>query len=386
MTNKDILKLINGVYDFLISLFVRRFLLPKELSSIIVKSGKNTHCKKISEWSHKWRVLGKFNKDYYRVYSHCIGEDVNIVPDDICHNIIEPILNPKRFISAYEDKCLFDKILKPAFGRIVTPTTFLRNMGGTYYDIDYNIVDKSDVDKIIANIEGDVQKILVKVSLDSSSGKNISFFQRNENNLFVDINSGKILSKEFLDRVFGVNFIIQEVLEQSDFMNQFCDTSVNTIRVAVYRSVNSDKSEVINSIVRIGRKGSLIDNAHAGGVFVGVDENGRISKYCCTQYGEHIGSFNGVDFSNNSFMIPNYEKVKIFSRMVTDALPHMHLIALDIMLDKKGEPVLVEYNLRAFSLWLFQFTNGSAFGKYTDEIIEYCRNHKNEASRVSVIY
>ena len=386
MKNRDILKLINGVYDFLISLFVRKFLLPKELSSIIAKSGKNTHCKKISEWSHKWRVLGKFNKDYYRVYSQCIGEDVNIVPDDICHDVIEPILNPKRFISAYEDKCLFDKILKPSFGRIVTPTTFLRNMGGTYYDINYNVIDKSDVDKVIANIDSDVQKILIKVSLDSSSGKNISFFLWNKNNQFVDINDGAILSNEYLNRVFGVNFIIQEVLEQSDFMNQFCETSVNTIRMAVYRSVNSDKSEVINSIVRIGRKGSLIDNAHAGGVFVGVDATGRISKYCSNQYGERIDSFNGINFSDGDFVIPNYENIKIFSQRVADALPYMHLVALDIMLDKGGEPILIEYNIRAFSLWLFQFTNGSAFGRHTDEIIEYCRNHKNEASRVSVIF
>lgn len=56
------------------------------------------------------------------------------------------------------------------------------------------------------------------------------------------------------------------------------------------------------------------------------------------------------------------------------------------MLDESNEPVLIEYNIRAFSVWLFQFTNGSGFGKYTDEIIEYCIEHKREATRISVIF
>ena len=41
------------------------------------------------------------------------------------------------------------------------------------------------------------------------------------------------------------------------------------------------------------------------------------------------------------------------------------------MLDKDDSPVLLEYNIRAFSVWLFQFTNGAGFGEFTDEIIEY---------------
>lgn len=120
----------------------------------------------------KWKPLGRFNKDYYRVFSQYCGEDVNIVPDDLLHNLIEPILNPKRFISTNEDKCLFDKMLWFSFGRFVTAPTYLRNICGSKYDMDYQPIDKCVTDLIPT----DVNSLIVKPSLDSSSGRSISFF------------------------------------------------------------------------------------------------------------------------------------------------------------------------------------------------------------------
>ena len=58
-------------------------------------------------------------------------------------------------------------------------------------------------------------------------------------------------------------------------MAQFNSTSVNTLRIVVYRSVTDNNLYVTNSILRIGLKDSVIDNAHAGGVFIGIDNNGN---------------------------------------------------------------------------------------------------------------
>lgn len=56
------------------------------------------------------------------------------------------------------------------------------------------------------------------------------------------------------------------------------------------------------------------------------------------------------------------------------------------MIDYLGNPRLIEYNISAFSTWLFQFTTGAAFGDYTDEVIEYCVKHKEEATRIYVTF
>ena len=381
---KSIIKIINSFYDKSISFAVTHIAARKELGDIIRKSGKNQNCAKIDEWKKKWCVLGRVNKDYYRVFSQYSGEDINIVPDDICHNIIEPILNPKRFLNAYEDKCLFDKMLWTSFHKNITPYTYIKNIGGANYDIDY--VPISSVDFIIKSIPLNVNKLIIKKSIDSSSGRGVAFVQRNDNGDFIDVASKELFNEDYLKKYFGQNYVVQKAMTQSPFMSQFCKTSVNTVRIAVYRSIKTNTPHIINTIIRIGKDGSLVDNAHAGGMFVGVNNDGILGKYVCNQYGEKETIFNNVNFSIGEFKIPNYEKIKEFAERVASALPHQRLLALDVMLDEDNNPVLLEYNIRAFSVWLFQFTNGSGFGGFTDEIIEYCVKHKKEATRVSVIF
>lgn len=375
---------INRLYDFIIALGVSTVLARKELGTIIKRSGKSRNCLRIDEWSNKWRKLGRVNKNYYRVFSQYCGEDINIVPDDICHNVIEPILNPKRFVSAYEDKCLFDKMLWSAFYRNITPHTYVRNIGGAHLDLNYSPIQS--INQVTRDIPQDVDRLVIKKSIDSSSGKGVAFVQRDSNGEFRDITTDEVLSESYLDKYFGQDYVVQKAMNQSSFMRQFCKTSVNTIRIAVYRSVKTNKPFVINAIIRMGKDGSLVDNAHAGGMFIGVNNEGVLGKYVCNQYGEKMTVFNGIDFQTNTYHIPNYDKIKSFAELVASALPHQRLLALDIMLDENNEPVLLEYNIRAFSVWLFQFTSGVGFGNFTDEIIEYCFLHKKEATRISVIF
>lgn len=79
------------------------------------------------------------------------------------------------------------------------------------------------------------------------------------------------LSLNYLETNYGKDFIIQEFLEQHESINHFCPTSVNTLRLTLYRSVKDDKCVVPSAIMRIGNMGSVVDNAHAGGCFVGID-------------------------------------------------------------------------------------------------------------------
>jgi hypothetical protein len=79
--------------------------------------------------------------------------------------------------------------------------------------------------------------------------------------------------------------------------------------------------------------------------------------------------------------IPNWDKVLLFAKNIGDRILHHRLIALDIALDKNGEPVLIEYNLGMFSYWLFMYTNQEVFGEYTDEVIDYCKKQYPKLKR-----
>lgn len=192
--------------------------------------------------------------------------------------------------------------------------------------------------------------------------------------------------KHFLDK-YSENhkdFIVQEGLTQSRYVSQFNPTSINMIRVATYRSVLDNKVHVVAIIMRMGKFGSEIDNAHAGGLFIGVDKHGKIGKYACDQYGNKYDEFNGLNFKSGEFIIPNFDKVIEFAKSVGEKIPHHRLLAQDIAIQANGEPCLVEFNIRAFSVWLFQFTSGNAFGEYTDEIIDYCAKNKKFVQKVFV--
>jgi len=326
------------------------------------------------EWIRRWSVLGKADPIYYRFFSHYIGQDMDIVPEDLCLNVIEKCLNPSRYVPFYSDKNMFDRLFPPG----TCPVTVLRKIGGAYYSDDYSFVRIEDDGMLFNELDKSrTDVICIKPSVDTGSGVGVSFYKRNDG-VWTDMSSGKTLSLELLCRRYKDDFIIQEGLKQSEEMAFFNPTSVNTLRLTLYRSVKTDECVVPSAIMGIGGKGSLLDNAHAGGAFVGIGEDGRLCDRVLDQYGKSSTVFNDIDFAGEH-RIKDWEKVVSFAKEVGRRIPHMRLLALDIMIDSEGNPKLIEFNCCSYSMWLFQFTTHGAFGAYTEEIIEYCKDRKESA-------
>lgn len=92
--------------------------------------------KEIEEYKKKWGVLGHVNPIHYKLFSHHIGKNIDIVPEDLSHRVIESILNPTKFRAPFEDKNIFDKIL----GKEMTPQTIVRSIEGYLYDDNYKAI------------------------------------------------------------------------------------------------------------------------------------------------------------------------------------------------------------------------------------------------------
>lgn len=331
----------------------------------------NVHVEGEEKWENKWSVFGiKANPIYYRLFSHYIGNNINIVPEDICRDIIEPVLNPQRYIKFYADKNIFDRLFPNGY----LAKTLLRKINGFYYDEAYEriVIDENSlIDRL--NKSG-VSKLIIKPSVEGCSGIGIKCYEKRKGEWFVYGDKDK-LDFNYIELVYGRDFIIQEFLEQHESINRFCSTSVNTLRLTLYRSIKDDECVVPSAIMRIGSQGSIVDNAHAGGCYVGIDiESGNLMNCVLDQYGRRYKTFNDIDFSVQQ-QIPYdlWTKVLQFAKSVGKYVPHHRLLALDLMIDKKGNPHLIEFNIQYYSMWLFQFAVSSAFGKYTDEIINFCR-------------
>ena len=107
----------------------------------------------IKEYSRLWQPLGVKPKHewlYYYVYYNG-SESKYYVPDDIYLLIIEPSMNRLAFYKGYNDKNIYDKY----FAGFNMPVTLLRNMNGIYYDKEYNIIKRSDAEKLINKSHGE---------------------------------------------------------------------------------------------------------------------------------------------------------------------------------------------------------------------------------------
>lgn len=327
------------------------------------------------EWLEKWQIFGRrISSTQYRIFSQYIGPNINIVPEDISHDYIEPILNPFRYCKYYADKNVFDKLIPDG----LMPKTLLRKMNGFYYDEDYIFIPSTSIMKYINRSGRD--KIIIKPSVGGTSGYGVIMSYRENREDWRIYGNGEIMTTKILDE-YGDDFIIQEIIEQSPYISQFNPTSVNTLRLTVYRSVINDECVVTSAIMRIGSKGSIVDNAHSGGGYIGVKPDGTLCNAVLNQFGQKKTSFNGLDFTKN-YRIPNYERVVVFAKKIGKMIPHHRLLALDIVLDKENQPKLIEFNVEYYSSWLFQYTIGPAFGDYTDEILDYCRKMQDKNEQV----
>ena len=136
-TFKKLSDLINIQYTKILSFGIRKLcrhsysklynLHKSERGNIVSK-------KELDIFKNKWKSLDR-NPDpkAFKLYAQYIGPDPNILPEDICANIIQPILNPIETRPYYQDKNVFEKILPKHY----LPSTIIREINNILLSSDY---------------------------------------------------------------------------------------------------------------------------------------------------------------------------------------------------------------------------------------------------------
>lgn len=345
------------------------------------------------KWTNEEKEQYARNKDYLRQYGFKSvkgdfrvfynffkdkGHDPKfIIPQYIIHNYLTPLFNPISYNAYFSDKNNLDKI----FPSVNQPKTILRRIGGTWYDRAYNPLEWQKVKDYLEK-SNEIEGMVVKPSRDSASGRGVRLFRCDggkwtsyEN----DTSFWQLISSNYWNQE---DLILQEVVKQSAFLNKFCDTSVNTFRLVIYNSPIDNESYYIWSGLRVGRKGSLVDNNHAGGLIFGVDREGRLASYGTNQYGDKESELNGTDYSGGNLIIPNFNAIVEFAISLSKDLIPNRFIAFDVTLDNQDNPLLIECNLRGYSGWLCQFAGDNMFGDKTDEILKYLSRNRSHVEKV----
>lgn len=141
-------------------------------------------------------------------------------------------------------------------------------------------------------------------------------------------------------------WIIEDLIEQVPEMGQFNPTSVNSVRIPTFKTLGGYK--IFGTFMRTGRKGAVVDNAGAGGIFVRIDEEtGKIISDGYSELGDVFSKHpdSGVVFKG--FQIPRWEELRRLAIECHKQLPEHKYIGWDFALTNDGW-VMLEGNWGQF--------------------------------------
>lgn len=332
-------------------------------------------CKKDQVYSDhlkKWQVFDKnISGEWLTAYSRVNGEySPDYVPESIYYSYLEPILNDYRHCLSYSDKNVYDLIYEEG----LFPKTLVRNIDGSFYSRHYEPVDTPE--EYLNNLKPDHTELILKPSIETGGGVNVMLFKL-QNGSYQSSDGRTTLNENFLEKNYKSNYIIQEKLKSHTDLSKFNPTSLNTVRILAYRSVVTNDIIILNSVLRVGAEGAVVDNSRAGGVALGVDSKGKLNSFATDKAGNKKFQLNGNVLSNN-YSVPRFSEIIELSKTIASKNIHHRLLGLDMVIDVDSDIKCVEVNNNGNEINFFQFNNGPLFGKYADEIAEYCINNTSK--------
>lgn len=306
---------------------------------------------------------------WHKYYTYYTGKFcAEYIPELIFIPEIEHFFNRKNnFCSACADKNFLPIIAK--YADVKMPHTFLSRTNGTYKNEAGSIITAEQAREQMAKYEG---YYFIKPTIESSSGNGCRLLNCKNG---IDVITGESINS-VVDRI-GKDFVVQEKIECSNAIRKLYPNSVNTFRIITY--VWNDAIQHCPIVMRIGQKGGFLDNAHAGGMFIAVDDDGTLHEKAFTENGETFSKHpdSGVVFSNYS--VNSLGEVLSAAKKLHSLIPQIGLIHWDFTMDSSEVPVLIEANTFGGGIWVVQMAHGKgAFGVNTAEILRWIRKEKNK--------
>lgn len=286
--------------------------------------------------------------------------DENYIPELLYIPEFERFMNYEApFVRVFTNKNIIPYVATAA--GIKTPKVYYKKIADIYEDSYGNIVDE---DCIIENLKN-AGELFIKPSVDSSSGSRC---------YLMNLQDGfdKISRKNIKDiiNIYAKDFVIQERIRCEKTIANIYPNAVNTFRVITYRW--KDRIEVCPVIMRIGRGGSNVDNAHAGGMFIAINDDGKLHDTAFTEFNDRFSTHpdTGVVFSD--YKINGFERVIDAAKKMHAYLPQIGVFNWDFTIDENTNPVLIEANINGGSIWLIQMAHGKGvFGNNTKEVLKW---------------
>ena len=262
-------------------------------------------------------------------------------------------------------KVLSDKfnqyLLLKGYSFIKVPHFYGAKRGDTYLDRSLQTISFDKFAEYLVSLH---ETIVIKPCL-SESGRGVVFVNPFEAGL------------EELKRILSSykdDFKVEGKVTNHSSISCIYPDSLNTIRIITYRLNNH--IYFCPLALRCGKNGARVDNCHAGGLFVGLTNEGILLP--CAHM-EDLVSF--YSHPNTGFVFGN-AKVFGVDRAVQavinihSTLKNLNLLHWDVAINEEGEPCVIEVAGSSGSFWMPQIAHGKGlFGDNTSDILKFIKNH-----------
>ena len=336
-----------------------------EMYDIIRKKGlyKNVQWTSIQkkEFENYWinNSGKKISDKWHRLYENVSGKyNYKYVPEKLYTTKIEPAMNDYMYGRVLSNKALVEFLC--ADSNVTFPKTVLVCDRGCFYNSDRVIISYDEAVRTIQNSSND---LVLKKTVGSSSGRDMFFYNCD----------GRIEKIQNMVDELGENFIAQHKIVEHPDLAKFNPDSVNTIRVITYNTQHKVGHAPIS--LRIGRANKHVDNIHAGGLVIGVKEDGTLRKNAYELgYGDKAITYSkhpdtGIVFEGKA--IPRLNDIVQLAERLHGRFLHLSVISWDFTVNSDNEIVLIEVNLQGQSTWFPQMVSGEGlFGDDLSDILK----------------
>ena len=263
-------------------------------------------------------LLLKFTPDEYvsfHFYGKSIMEKASYVSSSLRATIIES-LNPQHIKDLFNNKYAAYSKLSKYYGREIVLID-----GDNSKDVFKEFCSKHSVFVKKNNYDA-LGRGVVKVEITP---------QTNLDELYDELTEG------------GKLIILEELINAGDEIKALNQDSVNTVRVVTY--VNHYNVEIIDCIMKVGRKGSFVDNGGAGGIFVHIDkETGCFDSNGIDERGVRYETHPENNYKFNGIQLPNWKGALKLAKEIAIQIKDAKFIGWDFTYTSDGNWIVVEGN------------------------------------------
>ena len=138
-------------------------------------------------------------------------------------------------------------------------------------------------------------------------------------------------------------FICEGLIKAHPTIKALNPDSVNTVRLITY--FDGEETHVQKCFMKIGQKGSFVDNGGAGGIFAAVnDEKGFFESNGIDEKGRRYDTHPYTGITIKGYQLPAWDEALALGREISSKIPGFSYIGWDLTYTEDEEWIIVEGN------------------------------------------